>query len=1098
MYEDYIKKGLVKRLAFSIILTVCLVLGLKISVYASNEPIEDFENVSDWGVTCFDGGGIGNSSFTTSTTYMHEGTYSGKFYYDFSNAPSYIQTYLTTPYTLSGEPDKLQMWVYGNNTGHALVFEIQDNGGETYRLPVNGTSGVNWSGWKKVTVALDNSAGYFGGDGNGVINFPVKLTAILIVPPTGYTGSNTLYFDNLEAITTGGDMVEDFENITHWGLKATGGGLGTTSLTSSTVHYKGTYGGALHYDFGAGATDITTYAVGDLLEEEFRDSYNDRWDMTSGWTVDTTAQVLNVNGGEVGLSKAGAEWDDYTYEVHMKIVSGYFGGWVFRATDINNCYMFQLEDSTGPYTPNQLRIHKRINGTYTLITTVPTGMTITAGTWYRMKTVLTGSAIATYINDTLIYTWTDTTFTKGKVGFREYTGENVQFDNVLVYTPNGRYMPRGGDIGHARKIGLWVKGDNTGNKLYTVVTDRKGEQFTIDMTGAAGINWTYWKWIEQPVDNNWPHNGDGIVDYPIQVESIRLTPAAGYTGSSTIYLDNLMTIYDVEELAESCENVSDWGIAAYGGSGNPGQSSFTVDSTKEVRGVYSGKFHYDNAYTPSFIQIYRGSPSGGNPFKFAGQPTGIGLWLYGNNSGHTINVQFQDAGGELYRVPLAPGAGINWTGWKHVIAPVDENAAGSAHWGGDGNGQVDYPISLTAIEIWVPSNWPYSSAVWLDDISAIYDAPDPKLLTATNSAFGLCAYNPQFRVANNIQAGWVRWSPDWVVTEPQDNVWDWTHGDRSYDKANVLSRNWLALLAYSNPWASGGGIYDPPTNNAYFADYVTHVVNRYKTKTHYYEFWNEPEYTWTGTYTQFKNMVEAGYNALKAADPTATALLAAPGGDYTTVMNGLLNAGIGAYVDVYNDHIYDPTTSGIATRFDSFKAILNNFGQGSKPIWWTEMNQSTYEGGVTEGKQSSWLVKAYSIGFWKGVQKMFTYTGRDDVLVAPTSIESGYGLLRYNSTPKSSLLTYDLLGRMLGNATFNSVMTVTNGEGYKFTKNGTNPAKYIYVLWANDGLPHNETVSVNSSKIRVYDVLGHAELGVVSNNTTTVYITENPIIIEEF
>lgn len=1091
MCANFFKKEIVKILAVSFILIVSLLFTGGFIAYASNEPVEDFENVGEWAVLA-SGGGAETSSFAASTTYVHEGTYSGKFHYDFSGTPSYIQVYLGSggvgnPYTIAGEPDKLQMWMYGNNTGHLLKLEAIDNGGETYQFDVNGTSGVNWTGWKKVTVSLDSSAYHFGGDANGEINYPIKFSAIILNRPSGYTGSNDLYFDNLDVIITGGDNYEDFEDVSDWSIKGVGGGIGISSIVTSTNHHNDSYSGLFNYNFTSGTTSMVMNRESTLLDEQFFETL-EKWVPASGWAVE--GGQLSINGGEVGISKAGTGWADYNFEFDLYLVAGHFGGWFFRAADANNGYMFQLEDSTGPYTPNQLRIHKRVNGAYTLVTTVPTGMTISPNVLYRVRMELVSSTIKTYINGTLISTWTDSTFQAGKAGFRAYTGEHFHIDNIMVYTANGKYNPREG-VGHARKIGMWVKGNNSGHKLYVNITDKFGETFVMDIAGASGVNWSNWRWLEQTIDNSWPASGgDGIVDWPVEVDSIKVTPPTGYTGTNSLYFDNLMLIYDVEELVESCENVSEWAIAAFGGSGNPGQSSFTVDSTKKVRGTYSGKFYYDNTNTPSFIQIYRGSGGMGNPYKFVGRPTGIGVWVYGNSSGHALNAQIQDAGGEMYRLPLTPGTGINWSGWKHVTAQVDESAE---HWGGDLNGKIDYPISLTAIEIWAPSNWPYASTIWLDDISGIYDAPSPKLLTyAPNSYFNLCGQG--YRAMTNIGLQSSRFDLTWADTEYQNNLWNWSAADTELGRTKAVKRTWLPMLGYGTAW-SGGGIFNPP-NNTDWADFVTNVVNRYKTDITYYELWNEPDggFTWTGTAAQFKDLMAAGYNAAKAVDPNSKILLAGMDGGYSTFLTNFLAAGGGAYVDIYNDHPYGLITN-LAARFDNYKNILNTYGQASKPIWWTEANLSTYEGGGTEAQQASWLVKAHVIGLWKGVQKFFVYQ-QGEGNIDPGNIESGYGILRYNRVAKASVIAYDNMVKLLSDKNFDSVMTVNNGEGYKFKNPTTN--KYVYVLWANNGYPHNETVTVTSSKVRVYDMLGYAQLGVVSNNTTTVYIAENPIIIEEF
>jgi len=174
------------------------------------------------------------------------------------------------------------------------------------------------------------------------------------------------------------------------------------------------------------------------------------YQLHSYWSI-TNGQLLMNGGtgdGSVGLSKQGASWTDYTFscDVTPRQTGGggsyAQAGLAFRATDPSNGYVWLLSNSgyTSPKAPGYLTKALFVNGQASWVKPVPLTFAVTGGTSYHVDIVVSGSTIKTSINGTLVDTTTDSTLTKGKVGFREAGPESATFDNVKVTDSAGKVL----------------------------------------------------------------------------------------------------------------------------------------------------------------------------------------------------------------------------------------------------------------------------------------------------------------------------------------------------------------------------------------------------------------------------------------------------------------------------------------------------------------------------------------------------------------------------------------------------------------------------------------------------------------------------------
>ncbi len=78
-----------------------------------------------------------------------------------------------------------------------------------------------------------------------------------------------------------------------------------------------------------------------------------------------------------------------------------------------------------------------------------------------------------------------------------------------------------------------------------------------------------------------------------------------------------------------------------------------------------------------------------NPDTYA-----LGLWVYGDGSGHGVQVWVRDAENEVLQFRLGV---VGTPGWQFLSTPIVHPVAGSNHIDGSGNSRVDFPATLLAV-----------------------------------------------------------------------------------------------------------------------------------------------------------------------------------------------------------------------------------------------------------------------------------------------------------------------------------------------------------------------------------------------------------------
>lgn len=141
---------------------------------------------------------------------------------------------------------------------------------------------------------------------------------------------------------------------------------------------------------------------------------------------------------------------------------------------------------------------------------------------------------------------------------------------------------------------------------------------------------------------------------------------------------------------------------------NAGSFTLTGESEWLFRTQKAARLQYNFAGAPKDdVRIAYGR-LGSEAVTIPGKPFGMGLWVYGDGSGHWLRAELLDANGSLHYVDLADE--VNWTGWRQVKGYFPAAAA--------------YPLKLRSIYLVNKPEGtderPEQGTVYFDEASLLY------------------------------------------------------------------------------------------------------------------------------------------------------------------------------------------------------------------------------------------------------------------------------------------------------------------------------------------------------------------------------------------
>lgn len=156
-----------------------------------------FESLGAWGV-----GDQKFGSISQSTAQIHSGGASAKVSYDFPTEENDFLVLLQNN-AISGTPNALTIWVYGDGSGHFLNAWILDADGQTWQVPFGQVGGA---GWVQLTGRIDTEQNWpwthISGPDNEEVDYPIQFRAFVLDDGNNtFVGTGDIYLDDLEAVT---------------------------------------------------------------------------------------------------------------------------------------------------------------------------------------------------------------------------------------------------------------------------------------------------------------------------------------------------------------------------------------------------------------------------------------------------------------------------------------------------------------------------------------------------------------------------------------------------------------------------------------------------------------------------------------------------------------------------------------------------------------------------------------------------------------------------------------------------------------------------------------------------------------------------------
>ncbi|MEE9617132.1 MAG: hypothetical protein V3T90_09015 [Anaerolineae bacterium] len=333
----------------------------------------------------------------------------------------------------------------------------------------------------------------------------------------------------------------------------------------------------------------------------------------------------------------------------------------------------------------------------------------------------------------------------------------------------------------------------------------------------------------------------------------------------------------------------------------------------------------------------------------------------------------------------------------------------------------------------------------------------------TNDGWNFGAYDA---VVNDLNAvgmnmvGILLWTPDWATTSGLGGLSMPRFDQRSPDWYAPAHGDPLAPLVPSAASSPPQGLYlswnDP---NNHWGDYVYTVVSRYKDRVKHWEMWNEPEwsYFWTGTSTDYAQLLKVGYQATKAACPDCTVLF---GGlhywlntDYYKWVLNVLNGDPAApqnnhFFDVMSVHLYSRSSN----TYDEVRNIRNGmsaYDVGDHPIWLTETGvpvwgddlvdpKPKYDYAATQDEAAAYVIQSYANSWASDVERYFFFRTHD------ADMGEHFGLIRNDHSLRPAYVAYQVATTYLVSPTFTT--RVISASDLNVTLWGT-PRGKVSVLW---------------------------------------------------
>lgn len=287
------------------------------------------------------------------------------------------------------------------------------------------------------------------------------------------------------------------------------------------------------------------------------------------------------------------------------------------------------------------------------------------------------------------------------------------------------------------------------------------------------------------------------------------------------------------------------------------------------------------------------------------------------------------------------------------------------------------------------------------------------------SPFGVNGHGnwKHFALLRRLGATVSRFDLPWMMVEKQSGQWNYSVIDNLVEESKKHGIQLFAILGKNPSWLKvpAGQGTDPEK----FLDYVRRTVTRYKDTIFYWDLWNEPQYTWTGSKAEFGLLMERAYLLIKKIQPQSVVIF--NGHPFEEELRGYTLENLKPLkgripFDALGMHPYSRPKSPDDIDFFFHLSRIRQWLEQAAPgrrLWVSELGWPTSNdsGGVSQRQQAAYLARSVIMSLAAGAKKYIWYQPYSGKTF--DYHESQYGFLTGDLTPKPAAAVYANLASLL-------------------------------------------------------------------------------------
>lgn len=195
-----------------------------------------------------------------------------------------------------------------------------------------------------------------------------------------------------------------------------------------------------------------------------------------------------------------------------------------------------------------------------------------------------------------------------------------------------------------------------------------------------------------------------------------------------------------------------------------------------------------------------------------------------------------------------------------------------------------------------------------------------------------------FEIVNRLGIRFVRTDFDWWRVENPQGQWHFGHLDTMYAEAGKRHIEILPILTGGVKWWNFSELEK-------WQEYIGKLVTRYRTKSPYWEVWNEPNqpFRWKPKAAEYAALLKSAHETIKSIDPQLKVLYGGTDGVPLKYIEETFRHGAKDAFDIMNVHPYNKggvPEENLAERLAALRRLMKKYGI-DRDIWITEFGDTT-------------------------------------------------------------------------------------------------------------------------------------------------------------